>query len=57
MINASERWIMVPSPPLVFSTAGGMGPTANVVYKRIASMIAQKHDETYNKTLHWISAN
>ena len=28
--------------PLVFSTSGGMGPTANVVYKRIASMIAQK---------------
>ena len=26
--------------PLVFSTAGGMGPTAKVVYKRIASMIA-----------------
>ena len=25
---------------LVFSTAGGMGPTANVVHKRIASMIA-----------------
>ena len=39
---------------LVFSTSGGMGPTANVVYKRIASMIAQKHDKTYSKTLHWI---
>ena len=38
---------------LVFSTSGGMGPTANVVYKRIASMIAQKH-KTYSKTLHWI---
>ena len=38
--------------PLVFSTSGGMGPTANVVYKRIASMIAQKHDKTYSKTLH-----
>ena len=40
--------------PLVFSTSGGMGPTANVVYKRLASMIAQKHDKTYSKTLHWI---
>ena len=40
--------------PLVFSTSGGMGPTANVVYKRIASMIAQKHDKTYSKTLHWM---
>ena len=40
--------------PLVFSTSGGMGPTANVVYKRIASMIAEKHKKTYSKTLHWI---
>ena len=29
--------------PLVFSTSGGMGTTATVVYKRIASMIAEKH--------------
>ena len=28
--------------------SGGVGPTANVVYKR---MIAQKHDNTYSKTL------
>ena len=40
--------------PLVFSTSGGMGPTANVVYKRIASMIAEKHKKTHSKTLHWI---
>ncbi len=40
--------------PLVFSTSGGMGPTAQVVYKRIASMISEKHDKTYSKTLHWI---
>ncbi len=38
--------------PLVFSTSGGMGPTAQVVYKRIASMIPEKHDKTYSKTLH-----
>ena len=40
--------------PLVFSTAGGMGPTASVVYKRIASMLAQKCDQSYSKTLYWI---
>ena len=34
--------------PLVFSTAGGMGTTANVVYKRIiASLIADKHGKPY----------
>jgi len=31
-----------------------MGPTANVVYKRIVSMIAQKYDKTYSETLKWI---
>jgi len=25
-----------------------------MVYKTIASMIAQKHDKTYSKTFHWI---
>ena len=40
--------------PLVFSTAGGMGPTASVVYKRIASMLAQKYNQAYSKTLHWV---
>ena len=33
--------------PLVFSTTGGMGPIATTVYKRIASMIAQKQDKPY----------
>ena len=40
--------------PLVFTTAGGLGPTATVVYKRLASRIAEKHDKAYGKTLHLI---
>ena len=40
--------------PLVFSTSGGMAPTANVVYKRIASMISSKHNKPYSRTMHWI---
>ena len=28
--------------PLIFSTSGGMGPTANVVYKRLASLLSDK---------------
>ena len=40
--------------PLVFSTTGGMGPIATTVYKRIASMIAQKQHNPYSQTLHWI---
>ena len=40
--------------PLVFSTSGGMGTTATVVYKRIASMIAEKREKPYSKVIHWI---
>ncbi|CAB4028227.1 Angiopoietin-related 3 [Paramuricea clavata] len=40
--------------PLVFSTAGGMGATANVVYTRIASLIAEKHGKPYSKTINWL---
>ena len=37
--------------PLVFSMSERMAPTVNVVYKRIASMIAQKHDKTHTAKL------
>ena len=40
--------------PLVFSTAGGMGPTAKVVYKKLASMLAAKHSQPYSLTLNWL---
>ena len=33
--------------PLIFSTSGGLGPIATVVYKRIASLIAEKRDQPY----------
>ena len=51
-IREVERGFFV--SPLVFSTTGEIGPIANVVYKKLASVIAQKHDTTYSKTLHWI---
>ena len=40
--------------PLVFSTTGGMGTTATVVYKRLAAMISEKHEKPYSKTMQWI---
>ena len=36
--------------PLVFSTFGGMGPTAKTVYKKLAAMIATKHSQSYSQT-------
>ena len=32
--------------PLVFSTSGGVAPAASVVYKRLASLIADKRDQS-----------
>jgi hypothetical protein len=40
--------------PLVFSVSGGMGPAANVVYKKLASMIAAKHNQSYSQTINWL---
>ena len=40
--------------PLVFTSAGGMGPTANVVYKRLASCLAEKQEKQYSTIIHWI---
>jgi len=40
--------------PLVFSASGGMGPTARVFYRKLASMIAIKHRKAYSKTLNWM---
>ena len=40
--------------PLVFSTTGGMGNTATVVYKRLASLHADKFEKPYSKIIHWL---
>ena len=40
--------------PLVFSISGGMGPIATTVYKRMASLIAEKHNHPYSSTLFWL---
>ena len=34
--------------PLVFSATGGMGPTAVVVFKRLAGRIAEKSNQQYS---------
>ena len=40
--------------PLVFSLTGGMGNSASVCYKRLASLISAKRDTSYSSTLAWI---
>ena len=39
---------------LVFTTTGGMGTVATVIYKRLAAMIAEKHEKPYSQTMQWI---
>ena len=40
--------------PLVFTTSGGLGPAAKTFYKRLASLIAEKHDQPYSLTPFWL---
>ena len=40
--------------PLVFSASGGMGPTATTVYRKLASMLAEKWDICYSRCLYWL---
>ena len=40
--------------PLVFSAAGGMCTITTVVYKRLASLPAEKQGKPYSSTLYWL---
>ncbi len=40
--------------PLIFSTAGGFGPSTMVVFKRFASLLSNQQDTHYNKIISWM---
>ena len=40
--------------PIVLSTTGGWGPSASIVFKRLASMISEKHSSSYSSTMKMI---
>ena len=40
--------------PLVLSATGGLGNAATICYKKLASMIATKHDQPYSSTMSWL---
>ena len=40
--------------PLVFSATGGMAPAATIAYKRLASLLADKHKQDYSKMISWL---
>lgn len=40
--------------PLVFAVTGGMGPSASIFYKRLASLIAQEKNRPYCQVISWM---
>ena len=40
--------------PLVFAATGGMGPTTITVFRKLASMLAEKRSINYSKCLFWL---
>ena len=40
--------------PLVFSVTGGMSRECTLFFKQLASLIAEKRDQIYSKTLGWL---
>ena len=40
--------------PLVFSTSGGMGRAATVVYKRLASLLSSRREQPYSMVMGWL---
>ena len=40
--------------PLVFSFTGGMAKEASIFYKRLASLLSEKHGQTYSTTMAWL---
>jgi hypothetical protein len=40
--------------PLIFSTSGGLGPTATIVFKNLATRIAEKSNKHYSTIMNYI---
>ena len=38
----------------MFSASGGMGPSATTVYKKLASMLAEKWNPNYSRCVFWL---
>ena len=39
---------------LVFTVAAGMGPAANIFFKRLVSLLSEHHSTPYSQILNWI---
>ena len=43
--------------PLVFVATGGMGPAATTVYRKLASVLAEKWNISYSRCLFWVKCH
>ena len=53
-IKESGRSNMGLFTPLVFFAAGGMGNTATIMFRRLASLLATTRSQPYSRTMGWI---
>ena len=57
-IRAYEQWVREAEhgsfTPLVMSLSGRCASTANITYKRLATMLAEKWEQPYCSTLAWM---
>ena len=53
-MNEFEKSNMARFLHFFFSASGGMGPTATIVYKRLASLLYEKYDQPYCQSIHWL---
>ena len=52
MMKEFVRWRVYFSP-LVFAATGGMGPSATIAFRKLASMLAEKWNIKYSHCLFW----
>ena len=53
--DGSLKWSMAPLPLWYYlATSGGWGPSATVSFRRLAGLIATKHNQAYSTPLHFI---
>jgi len=48
------QWYVCWLRPLLMTELGGLGPIAKVIYKKLASMVATKHNQSYSQTISWL---
>ena len=57
MMNLSIMLNIVPSLLWFLSATGGMGPIATTSYKRLAYLLSDRSNQSYNQKIRWLRCN